>query len=156
MREESMTVDYAELERESYGQAPTDIRLTPEILGRALYYAWQVYRRDDTHLFSFGDLCNVLLDQLSEPSAAIPPTIASILHVEHRIDGTHIEETTPMVVAAQTPGAIGRINPANRTGIVKTDGVQAQAMVDYYELRFPQEMKWLRHIIVKAGASQTN
>lgn len=142
-----MAIDYAALERLSYGErGPARGRLTPEILGRIIAYAWQVSAEDRFGELVGDDMFAFLLQPDLEPP---PPTISNILHVDERVDGRYLEERTRLIAGAQSADAVGRLNPSHVPPVYKTDLVQASFLLKQQELDFPAEAAWVRRAIKK-------
>jgi hypothetical protein len=147
-----MAIDYAELEELSYSpDAPGESKkLTPEVLGRIVAYAWQVTGERMHGALHEGDMFDFLL---TESPDAIPEGIRSILHVENRVDGRYLEERTRLMIGAQSADVVGRLNPSHISPVSKLDSIQANFLLRQNEIDFPQEVAWIRRAIARSAES---
>lgn len=139
-------IDFRRLERESYGVpaggSSERVRLTPELLGQLISCVLQLEGDAAGAITS-----SVFQDIFLSPAAAVPESIADVLHVEDRLGGATVEEVTRMAVASQASGVAGRMNPDNVSMIPKTDRLQAHSLLSHYAVRFPSEVNWLREMV---------
>lgn len=137
-----MTYDLAALERRFYKSSGKP-RLTPEILGKIVAAAWK-RRHPDSHAFpTYDQLTGIIVAKLQ----SAPKSVAEVLKVEQRPDGTKVEELTRMVIGAQNAGVLARANPQNAHTYIKTDLMQSYAMLDSYEAEFSDAVKWAENAI---------
>lgn len=130
-------LDFAELERNRFGdRGPA--ALTAETLGRMMAYCWELYGPENT-----GDWAIRLSKKLLS-SQDIPGPITSIIHMENRVDGQHIEELTQLVVGAQSSGTVGRVNPDTVRTLTKIDATQAHVLLLSYQDDFPEVVDWIK------------
>jgi hypothetical protein len=132
-------LNLVDLERRSYRRGGRRQPISPEVLGRIIACAWRAQNDIDASSYLTSDaLSKIILDH----AADMPSELQSVLHVERRIDGDQVEETTDLLVGAQRVGVIGRLNPSNVQAVLKADRLQAYALLDDFRSTYPEIVAW--------------
>ena len=132
-------LNLADLERRSYRRAARQQPISPEVLGRIIACAWRAQNDADASVYLTSDaLSKIILEHASE----MPAELTNVLHVERRIDGDQVEETTDLLVGAQRVGVLGRLNPSNVGAVLKADRMQAYALLDDFRSTYPSIVAW--------------
>lgn len=144
-------LDFEALERGCKGvSAEPTPRLTPELLGRMIVWAYRLYHPED----DFGnpdEMFSVLVSSENE----LPASIAKTIHIDHRIDGNFVLEETRLMTGSQSSQSIGRLNPDTRTPVFKIDPVQASHLLGIYQCQFPEEVDWIKASMRKFSSEAT-
>lgn len=87
------------------------------------------------------------LSKLVKSDSDVPETVRNSLHIRRRVDGDYLEEATEMLVAAQSAGFFGRLNPTNVSPFFKVNAATASQMLKAYQVDHPDEVAWARRAI---------
>lgn len=132
--------DLARLVRSTYKTADTQSSLTPELLGRMIAWARYVFRGEKD--LETGP--EAMFQFLLHPKKPMPTSVASIVHVNRRVDGDHVEELTRMLLGAQSSHTIGRLNPDTTAPVFKVDQILAEQTLSSFAAYYPAEVAWLK------------
>lgn len=145
-----MALDIDKLVAESYRDIHGDSAvkaIDPRVLGCMIASAWVA---DVTPEKFPADKLSALVTA----DANVPDSVRRSLHIQRRIEGDYLEETTEMVVAAQTAGLFGRLNPTNVAPIFKVNSVKASQMLKLYQREYPAEVAWVKRAIAEFHKSR--
>ncbi|WP_374314080.1 hypothetical protein [Dongia sp.] len=138
-----MALDYDRLVAKSYQDVFGDESvkvIDASVLGCMIASAWMADVSD--HKFPSERLA-ALVTSVKD----VPESVRNSLHIQERLEGDYLEETTEMVVAAQSAGLVGRLNPTSVSAIFKVNPVKASQLLKSYELDYPEEVAWVKRAI---------